>query len=702
MPDARSARKLFLLGFLTLFLELVLIRYLAGSIWNLGYFPNLVLIGVFVGMGIGFVSHHLLTDAASGRLFTAAAVLLGVLVALVVFFHPALPGFTAYQADLGGELFFTHTPAPPNAYAPLLFVLWFVAVVAIFGLIAQRTAKVFRLFAPLHAYTLDIAGSCSGILAFMVMSFFQLPAWVWLAIVAGLFVAAMETPVSRGAGLAFLSVCVGAGVAAWQDTKLSARPLFPGKVISRWSPYQKVEYIDTPEVHRRIYVNGVSHQHMDTVEDLRSGRSGIPYVAPHNARRDDPSLPPYKSVLILGAGSGNDVAAALVSGAEHVDAVEIDPVIAELGRRFNPARPYDDPRVTLTIGDGRAFLTRATRRYDLVVFALTDSLVKVSPMAQLRLENYLFTEESVKRAHDVLTPDGDVVFYNFYRQPWIRAKIERMVYDATGHYPREVFSKRDFAMMASGAHNMAAGPSVRSEGIDPAIDDWPFLYLKKRRIPRIYLALMGGLTLLLAGLVLWLKRSARRFAHLQGASGGFATQAAFAFMGIAFLLLETKSVIQFSLLFGTTWLNNSLVFLGVLLLVLAANWAAAKVERTSLWAVFALLVASCLVTLVYPLAHLLAVGDPFLRFVAASLMTFSPIFFANVLFSVAFRDQDVPEHIFGWNLIGATLGAVIEYTSLALGYSALAFIVVGCYTIAFAALLAARRSQPQAAQALVA
>jgi hypothetical protein len=73
-----------------------------------------------------------------------------------------------------------------------------------------------------------------------------------------------------------------------------------------------------------------------------------------------------------------------------------------------------------------------------------------------------------------------------------------------------------------------------------------------------------------------------------------------------------------------------------------------------------------------------------------------------VLFSVAFRDQDVPEHIFGWNLIGATLGAVIEYTSLALGYSALAFIVVGCYTIAFAALLAARRSQPQAAQALVA
>ena len=116
MSDVRpDGRKLFLLGFLTLFLELTLIRYLAGSIWNLGYFPNLVLIGVFVGMGLGFVSHHLVPEPASGRLFTGAAVLLGLLVVLVVFLHPAVPGFTEYQADLGGELFFTHTPNAANA-----------------------------------------------------------------------------------------------------------------------------------------------------------------------------------------------------------------------------------------------------------------------------------------------------------------------------------------------------------------------------------------------------------------------------------------------------------------------------------------------------------------------------------------------------------------------------------------------------------
>ena len=42
------------------------------------------------------------------------------------------------------------------------------------------------------------------------------------------------------------------------------------------------------------------------------------------------------------------------------------------------------------------------------------------------------------------------------------------------------------------------------------------------------------------------------------------------FMGAAFLLLETKNVATFAMLFGTTWLVNALVFAGVLVIVLAA------------------------------------------------------------------------------------------------------------------------------------
>src|SRR5206468_4092288 len=112
-------------------------------------------------------------------------------------------------------------------------------------------------------------------------------------------------------------------------------------------------------------------------------------------------------------------------------------------------------------------------------------------------------------------------------------------------------------------------------------------------------------------------------------------------------------------LFGNTWLNNSLVFLAVLLLVLAANWAATAFRSARVLPIaFALLIASCLVTLVFPLSGLLAFAPP-ARFALASLLTFSPIFFANLIFSVVFRGAELPEVLFGWNLVGATLGGTV-------------------------------------------
>ncbi len=134
------------------------------------------------------------------------------------------------------------------------------------------------------------------------------------------------------------------------------------------------------------------------------------------------------------------------------------------------------------------------------------------------------------------------------------------------------------------------------------------------------------------------------------------------------------------------------MFLSVLLLVLAANWVAVVLgDAVPLWGVYVLLVLTSLATLALPLRSLLMLESDVTRFVLASLLTFSPIFFANLLFSATFRKQQVAEHLFGWNLIGATLGGVIEYASMAFGYGALAVLVALCYTLAFAALLASRR-----------
>ena len=99
-------------------------------------------------------------------------------------------------------------------------------------------------------------------------------------------------------------------------------------------------------------------------------------------------------MLIVGAGSGSDVALALAHGAKHIDAVEIDPRIQRSASTDHPDHPYEDPRVTRYINDGRAFLRGTDKKYDLVIFALPDSLTLVSTTANVRLESFLFTEQA--------------------------------------------------------------------------------------------------------------------------------------------------------------------------------------------------------------------------------------------------------------------------------------------------------------------
>ena len=283
-----------------------------------------------------------------------------------------------------------------------------------------------------------------------------------------------------------------------------------------------------------------------------------------------------------------------------------------------------------------------------------------------------------------------MVLYNFYRRPWLRQKIERLLADGTGRTPHEAFRKGNFAVLTVSAASPPAADaaSTAAGSIEPPTDDWPFLYLNARGIPRIYAIAMGGLALLLAlGLALLHRTPGARSASLAGGPG-LRLKLAFFLMGVAFLLLETKSVIQFSLLFGTTWVNASLVFLGVLLLVLAANWLATLLPRSrrTLQITGAVLLATCAIPLLFPLADLASVGSGALRFAAAAPLTFAPIFAANLLFSLVFRDQDVAEHLFGWNILGATLGGLLEYAGMSTGYSALALVVLACYVLALACL----------------
>ena len=172
----------------------------------------------------------------------------------------------------------------------------------------------------------------------------------------------------------------------------------------------------------------------------------------------------FNDVLILGAGSGTDVAAALAHGAKQVDAVEIDPTIMRLGREHHPDHPYSDPRVTVINDDARHYLRRTGKQYDLVVFALIDSLTLQSGFSGVRLESYMFTEESFRAVRERLRPDGVLVIYNYFRERWL---VDRLANTAAVAFGAEPWVHVHAARAYLGV--MMAGPRLKTLASDPVV-----------------------------------------------------------------------------------------------------------------------------------------------------------------------------------------------------------------------------------------
>ncbi len=446
-----------------------------------------------------------------------------------------------------------------------------------------------------------------------------------------------------------------------------------------WSPYYKVltgDRIVGGVPLTDISVNGVPHQIMRAAETRL--REEPQYGLPYERTPDNP----LGNVLIIGAGSGSDVAIALSKGAQHIDAVDIDPRIMELGVEKNPDGAYNDPRVTRYVNDGRAFLQTTDQKYDLILFALPDSLALVTGASQIRLESFLFTEEALQSARDHLTPDGAFAMYNYYREDWLIDRLAGTAAAAFGHEPcvDKAYGSQAVVTAALDESNQSCATPYAASGpvIAPATDDRPFLYYQGGAIPAIYLWTLAGILLI----------SVIGVRILGGPFRAMRPYADLFFMGAAFLLLETKNIATFALLFGTTWVVNALVFAGVLVIVLAAVETTRRFRTPPLPIVFAGIAVSLAVSYLVQPDWLLSM--PFVpRLVVAILLAFIPIYLANVAFSKRFAASDDSRSAFGLNLLGAMLGGCLEYAALLTGYRNLLILVAVLYLCAF--LLTPRR-----------
>jgi len=648
-----SRLRLVLLSALMLFVELALIRWTGSNVLYLSYFSNFVLLGSFLGIGIGF-----LRARAPHDLFGFAPVALAFFVGFVLIFPVEIDRSGSDLLYFGS---FTTSGLPSWLMLPVIFL----AVAGVMALIGEGVGRTFRAFPPLEAYRLDIMGSLLGIAAFSALSFTWAPPVAWGAVVAGLFVVLLW----------------GRGMRILQWVAVAALVLILGResivAAYSWSPYYKLS-LTQPNDQSYLYVitaNGIPHQAISSTEWRRQHEPVyfLPYQHVSGHALDD--------VLVVGAGNGNDVATALAMGARHVDAVEIDPRLLQMGRDLHPDHPYADPRVTAYVDDGRAFLERTTNRYDLILFALPDSLTLVAGQSSIRLESYLFTLQAIQSARDHLRPGGAFAMYNFYRERWLVDRYAETSRTAFGSTP---------CLDTVGTGGQLAVLTVADPGVPircnaswtasgdvppPATDDHPFPYLRQAEIPAFYLL---AILLILAFSVVLVRQTAGSFRPM-------ARYADLALMGAAFLLLETKNVVQFALLFGTTWFVNALVFAGVLVSVLAAievarHWRLRGARAYGV--LYVVLLAALAVAWVLP-PNLLLQLDVAPRFAAAVVLAFTPIFLANLVFAQRFRDAGDSTTAFGANLLGAMAGGVLEYAALITGYQALLVVVAFLYGAAW-------------------
>lgn len=688
-PTTNVLWSLFWVSFATLYVEIMLIRWIGTEIRVFAYFQNLALISCFLGFGLGCYwserpRNRLLGLVAMVGLIALVEVPIGpwqdFLASLSKLLSLSPDAVLWGQGrDLGSEasfLLFVLSGAT-MAGMLLLLVLTMIPWGQWVGLYLDKARN------PIAAYSVNLLGSVAGLWVFAGMAFLWLPPGYWFALAFLLYLFIL--PPSWRITLAGLVLLAGSLVLLRHPDSTM--------VQTYWSPYQKLQVESLGDRQYRISVNNTGYMTMaNLTPDFLARNPEIAaryhdqssYDAPFRfARRVD-------RVLIVGAGAGNDAAAALRNGAGHVDAVEIDPVIYSLGERLHPEQPYSSPRVRKILNDARAFLRQTREKYDVILFGLLDSHTQFSDYSNMRIDNYVYTEEAFREARRLLKPHGILIIKFEIRAPWtwMGQRFYVMLDRIFGRPPIVFFAPR-LGRMASATvfitsddaslGTRAAQPELAAliaqnpppfppklSGAPPATtDDWPYIYHRSRSIPRTYLTV----SLILLAMAVLLVRRVLEPTQLSTWH--------FFLLGGGFLLLETQLISRLALYFGTTWLVNCVALTAILLMLVVANLYVARWRPSRLGPYYILLVGCLLANYVFPWQQL-----PYGARTVGILLSVAysvPVFFAGVVFTETFRRCERKSSAFGANIVGAVAGGLAQNVSFIVGVKALLLLAAVFY-----------------------
>jgi len=666
----RLALELVAASFVVLFEELTLIRWLGGQVRVLAYFPNLILLSAFLGLGLGC-----LRGGKRSLLWLWPVSL--VLLAAVTF---VLGRVIFTQNSASEHLWLLYYDLPSSAPVVnsvrlpifLSFILSTINFVPLGQIVAERLQEFRARSRSLQGYCWDILGSLIGVIGFAMAGFAHSFPVVWFCIFLGtgfLFFAG-----NKRLFLAYLAAAI-----------VTVFIVVRAERAQYYSPYYALSIDQANEV----MVNGALHQRAVALK-----RGTPPMSDQHQLIIEGYHVPyrmlikPPRRVLVLGAGTGNDISVALDEGAEQIDAVEIDPVILQLGKRIHPDHPYDSPKVRVFNTDARSFLNHTTESYDLIVFGTLDSMTRLSALSNVRLDNFVYTLDCLKAARSHLTPEGGMVLYFMVSTDYIYNRLFGMMSKTFGelpvvHYKHHALFNAIFMGGPAFAHQLPP----KSAGIKEAYfqeylprltlpdDDWPYLYLKDRGVSSFYLEIMG-LIAVLAVLGVAMASTEMRRSLMTGAG---MDKEMFLF-GLAFLLLETRSVTVMNLVWGGTWLTSAVVFGSILATILAATILYQL--RPIPWGVgIGSLILSLLICYAFPTGLLLNINTA-ARLGLSLCFVGAPVFFASLCFAALFGKRAEAGVAFGWNLLGAMAGGLLEFLSMFTGLRDLLLLALVAYLMA--------------------
>lgn len=697
----RVALELFVLSALSLYLELLIIRWMSADIRAFTVFRTFPLITCFVGLGVGFA----LRKQDIFCVVPAAIMQLIVTLKLADFTGVCLWGFPT----LSNFQWINLVGITPNLAYMVVFMLMIILLLAapfgVFVAIGCRLGLLFDRLPSLQAYSLNLAGAIAGSAVFPILSFLGFPPWqlllpaaailvfmVWqteqkinwknIAVVAAIPVLFLVLPGSQAKPLLFLE----------RFFELTALPTL-------WSPYQRIDV--------QIFSNKVepgkpadnTFRALELSVNRAFYQSFLELYAPHDipkgtevtyeAITKDYELPFLinnpKNCLIVGCGTGQNVSSALHCNVKKVDAVDIDPVILELGRRFNS--DYHKPEVNLVCDDARHFFSATKEKYDVIDFSTLDSHTVAGLGSSVRVDTYVYTKESFKQALRLLNPENGLFVLSFTHEDnrqYVTDRLQRTLTEAAGYQPKIIVGKA-IGMI------FVLGPAVKDgkfqipqgyqeykhepSEVRVLTDDWPYLYVQTGVVDWPYLAAVAEMLLIMAF-------AGRRFLFSKNDSSMWQMF----FMGAAFMLLELYAISFLSLLYGSTWITSALVINGILIMIFLGNLLVLKVGApisSNQKVLYAVLFGTIAISYFLPSTQVLesSVGMEWLTYPVVTALTVLPMGVASLIFSSAFAKMVEPPKALAFNLMGSVVGGLMEYWSNYLGIKNLVWVAAFLYAL---------------------